>query len=64
MFGLIRYKSDDFSENLYSNSGICVVMSLLVSPIMWNSREYYLHGLSELINLDKSWNLWANVGTR
>ena len=54
MFGLIRYKSDDFSE--YSNSGTFVVMSLLVSPIMWNSREYYLHELSELINLDKSWN--------
>ena len=34
MFGLIRYKSDDFSENSYSNSEICVVMSLLVSPIM------------------------------
>ena len=33
MFGLIRYKSDDFSENSYSNSEICVVMSLLVSPI-------------------------------
>ena len=64
MFGLIRYKSDDFSENSYSNSEICVVMSLLVSPIMWNIREYYLHELSELINLDKSWNLWANVGTR
>ena len=60
MFGLIRYKSDDFSENSYSNSEICgpicVVMSLLVSPIMWNIREYYLHELSELINLDKSWN--------
>ena len=40
MFGLIRYKSDDFSENPYSNSEICVVMSLLVSPIMWNIREY------------------------
>ena len=56
MFGLIRYKSDDFSENVYSNSEICVVMSLLVSPIMWNIREYYLHELFELINLDKSWN--------
>ena len=56
VFGLIRYKSDDFSENSYSNSEICVVMSLLVSPIMWNIREYYLHELSELINLDKSWN--------
>ena len=55
MFGLIRYKSDDFSENSCSNSEICVVMSLLVSPIMWNIREYYLHELSELINLDKSW---------
>ena len=22
---------------------------------MWNSREYYLHELSELINLDKTW---------
>ena len=63
MFGLIRYKSDDFSENPYSNSEICVVMSLLVSSIMWNIREYYLHELSELINLDKSWNWWANVGT-
>ena len=62
MFGLIRYKSDDFSENSYSNSEICVLMSLLVSPIMWNIREYYLHELSELINFDKSWNLWANVG--
>ena len=51
MFGLIWYKSDDFSENSYSNSDICVLMSLLVSPIMWNIREYYL-----LINLDKSWN--------
>ena len=50
MFGLIRYKSDDFSENSYSNSEICVVMSLLMSPIMCNSREYYLHKLSELIN--------------
>ena len=60
MFGLIRYKSDDFSENSYSNSEICVVMSLLVSPIMWNSREYYfeyyLHELSELIIVDKSCN--------
>ena len=56
MFGLIRYKSDDFSENSYSNCEICVVMSLMVSPIMWNIREYYLHELSELINLDKSWN--------
>ena len=56
MFGLIRYKSDDFSENTYSNSEICVVMSLLVSPIMWNIREYYLHELSELIHFDKSWN--------
>ena len=55
MFGLIRYKSDDFSENSYSNSEICVVMSLLVSP-MWNIREYCLHDLSELINLDTSWN--------
>ena len=53
VFGLIRYKSDDFSQNSYSNSEICVVMSLLVSPIMWNIREYYLHELSELINLDK-----------
>ena len=41
MFGLIRYKSDDFSES-YSNSEICVVMSLLVSPIMWNIRELLL----------------------
>ena len=56
MFGLIRYKSDDFSENSYSNSDICVVMPLLVSPIMWNIREYDLHELSELINLDESWN--------
>ena len=40
MFGLTRYKSDDFSEHSYSNSEICVVMSLLVSPIMWNIREY------------------------
>ena len=56
MFGLIGYKSDDFSENSYSNSDICVVMSLLVSPIMWNIREYYLHELSELICMDKSWN--------
>ena len=56
MFGLIRYKSDDFSENSYSNREICVVVSLLVSPIMWNICEYYLHELSELINLDKSWN--------
>ena len=56
MFGLIRYKSDDFSENSYINSEICVVMSLVVSPIMWNIREYYLHDLSELINLDKTWN--------
>ena len=52
MFGLIRYKYDDFSENSYSNSEICVVMSLLVSSIIWNIREYYLHELSELINLD------------
>ena len=56
MFGLIRYKSGDFSKNSYNNSEICVLMSLLVSPIMWNIREYYLHELSELINLDKSWN--------
>ena len=56
MFGLIRYKSDDFRENSYSNSEICVVMALLVSPIMWNIREYYLHEQSELIHLDKSWN--------
>ena len=59
MFGLIWYKSDDFSENSYSNSEICVVMSLLVSPIMRNIRKFYLqflHELSELINLDKSWN--------
>ena len=56
MFGLIWYKSDDFSENSYSNSEICVVMSLLMSPIMWNIRTFYLHALSELINLDKSWN--------
>ena len=26
MLGLIRYKSDDFSENSYRNSEICVVM--------------------------------------
>ena len=64
MFGLICYKSGDFRKNSHSNSDICVLMSLLVSPIMWNIREYYLHELSELINLDKSWNLWANVGTR
>ncbi len=34
--------------------------------MMWISREYWLHSreLSELINLDKSWNWWANVGTR
>ena len=56
MFGLIRYKSDDFSENSYSNSEICVVMSLLVSLMMWISRGYYLHKLSELIHLDKSCN--------
>ena len=48
MFGLIWYKSDDFSENSYSNSEICVVMSLLVSPIiiMWNIRKFYLHEAS------------------
>ena len=56
MFGLIWYKSDDFSGNSYSNSEVCVVMSLLVSPIMWNIREYYLHELSKLINVDQSWN--------
>ena len=55
MFGLIWYKSDDFSENSYNNSEICVVMSLLVSPIMC-SREYYLHELSELIKI------WINHG--
>ena len=55
MFGLIQYKSDDFSENSYSNSEMCVVMSLFVS-LMWISREYNLHELSELINLDKSCN--------
>ena len=26
MFGLIRYKSDNFSENSYSNSKLCVVI--------------------------------------
>ena len=56
MFGLIRYKSGDFSENLYSNSEICEVMSKLVSLMTWISREYKLHELSELINLDKSCN--------
>ena len=56
MFGLIRYKSDDFSGISNSNREICVVMSLLVSPIMWNSREYQLHELSELIIVDKSCN--------
>ena len=30
MFGLIRYKSDDFSENSYSNSEICVVTDVIV----------------------------------
>ena len=54
MFGLIWYKSGDFSENSYSNSEICVVMSLLVSPIMWNIRTFYLHELSEQI--------WINHG--
>ena len=53
---VIRYKSDDFSENSLSNSEICAVMSLLVSPIIWNSREYFLHEQSELVNLDKSWS--------
>ena len=27
-----------------------------IKAIMWNIREYYLQELSELINLDKSWN--------
>ena len=27
------------------------------------TREYKLHELFELIHLDKSCNLWANVGT-
>ena len=68
MFGLIRYKSDDFSENSNSNSEICVVvmLSFLMSLIL-DSREYILynlHELSELVNLDQSRNLWANVGTR
>ena len=53
VFGLIRYKSDDFSENSYSNCEVCVVMSLLMSVI---SREYNVRVLSELIILDKSCN--------
>ena len=54
MFGLIRYKSDDFSGNSNSNSEICVV---LLSFLIYRScRENKLHGLSELINLDKTCN--------
>ena len=68
MFGLIRYKSDDFSGNSNGNSDICVVLlSFLIyrSCLDWRvTRKYKLHGLSELIHLDKSGNCWANVGTR
>ena len=56
MFGLIRYKSDDFSENSKANSEICEVMLSLLMSLMLDSREYHLHELSELINLDKSCN--------
>ena len=54
MFGLIRCKSDDFSENVYSNSEICVVMSLLMA--LGIRGEYNLHELSEVIHVDKSCN--------
>ena len=57
MFGLMRYKSDDFIGNSSSNNDICAV---LLSFLIYRScrsrvtREYKLHGLSELIHLDKS----------
>ena len=56
MFGLIRYKYDDFSENSYSNSEIRVVAVSLLMSLMTISREYKLHELPELINLDRSCN--------
>ena len=57
MFGLIRYKFDDFSGN--SNSNMRSVVVMLDISLMSDSRvicEYKLHGLSELIHLDKSCN--------
>ena len=48
MFGLIRYKSDDFSENSNSNSEVCAVMSLLMPLMPVISREYNVHEVSEL----------------
>ena len=52
MFGLIRYKSDDFIENSCSNSEVCVVMPLLMSLMPVFSLEYNVHELSELIILE------------
>ena len=40
VFGLIWYKSDDFSENSFSNSEICVVMLSLLVLLTRISREY------------------------
>ena len=49
-------------------SSIVVVILYIGLSLMSDSRvtrEYYkLDELSEPIHLDKSYNLWANVGTR
>ena len=71
MFGPIRYKSDDFSGN--SNTKQRDMRSVVIHDISLMShtsdrrvtRKYkFTRELSELIHLDKSGNLWANVGTR
>ena len=60
MFGLIRYKSNDFSGNSSSDSEIYAVLFVILDISLMShirvTREYKLHGLSELINLDKSCN--------
>ena len=60
MFGLIRYESDDFSGNSSSNSDIMrsvvFVLDISLMSHIRVTREYKLHGLSELIHLDKSCN--------
>ena len=53
MFVLIRYKSNDFSENAYSNSEICVVMLVSLMTISDSVANIILHELSELIIVDK-----------
>ena len=43
---------------------VVVILDISLMSDRRVTREYKLHGLSELINLDKSGNWWAKVGTR